>query len=427
MIGSDAEPGITARVDSGTSLSVTGTSAGTPLLVGGADLESGTEVANEVVTISNVREARRSFGPEESSHLTQAILDAMNNGASPVLACACEENQRSMALDTLETKITEVGEPMREELADVTITVGGTEATLMKTIYDLNLMGPEMSPDQGEAVVNLATNRLMLPEIPSTGEIEYTALDYQAALEAVVRSGREHDFLGVLKEGQAFDAYNTAEKLAAEETFVLAIAGAGPMVTPDDYTNTLNSSRIQLIAPSRTEIGRSMIGAVVGKRAEIGLSTTLINQRVDNHARAEQSLNQDDRGTMIDNYVTPMKTIGRTSKVKDDLTTVDPQENTEEANFRFGFSRLAVDFLVGVTISYERQFIGEFNSPGVIGQMQDLLTEDARALKDSAIVYDYTVDVSQSGPTTLTVDFRADVAEPIRFIENEFTIGQELN
>jgi hypothetical protein len=167
------------------------------------------------------------------------------------------------------------------------------------------------------------------------------------------------------------------------------------------------------------------MGGVAGVRSRIGINTTLINQRVNLSARPVQSLDLTTRGNLIDDYVTPMKTIGKSGQFKDDLTTVS-DDNTTEKGFRYGFSRLVVDFLIESTHKYEEGSVGGFNSPGEAERIQDLLTSDARLLEESAVIYDYSVNVEFDSPTKMSVEILADVAEPIRFIENKFTIGEQL-
>jgi hypothetical protein len=218
----------------------------------------------------------------------------------------------------------------------------------------------------------------------------------------------------------------TVTQLETEENPVLAIGGASPYLEdPSSFTNDYDTSRLQLIASSRTTDGDSLIGAIGGTRASIGLETTLINQRVQLPARPAQSLDLADRGDLIEANVTPLKTLGTTAQVKDDLTTVS-EDNTEEQGYKYGFTRLVVDFLIEQTHRYEEGSVGEFNSPGEAGRIEDLLTDEARVLEDSAVVYSYEVNVGFESPTQMLVTIRADVAEPIRFIKNEFTIGSEM-
>ena len=90
------------------------------------------------------------------------------------------------------------------------------------------------------------------------------------------------------------------------------------------------------------------------------------------------------------------------------------------------FPRLAVDFIIETVQTIEKPFVGKFNSPGAIEQLQDLLNKETRTLQESNVVYEYEANVTMVSPTKAKVTFRADVAEPIRFIENEFVIGQNL-
>jgi hypothetical protein len=157
-------------------------------------------------------------------------------------------------------------------------------------------------------------------------------------------------------------------------------------------------------------------------RSAAGLDTTAINQRLTLRSPLRQSYDETERSTLIDKNVTPLEKIGTSARVADDLTTVS-DDNAEEANYKYGFTRLAVDFLVSTSHDLEEPFVGKFNSSGVMGVFQKLLNKEARPLNQSNVIYDHDVKVTMLSPTRAKVVFQADVAEPIRFIENEFIIG----
>jgi hypothetical protein len=422
MIGQDIEPGIVSTVDSATSLSAADSAPGTPLLVGGADLTNGSADGAEVYAVTSSREAREWFGPEESSHLTRNVLDALGNGGVPVLAVAAPESSTAFDLTTLTSTTGSLSEPVQEKVDSVTATVDSEDLAVRFTIEDI----ADVTPEAGEVVVNRDTGEFEVDAVPSSsGTLQYTGLDYSAALSAVLRYDGEFDFLASLKTSELTQVNATINQLTTEETTVLGLGVASPMVDPQAFTNGYDTSRLQLVGPGRTELGDSFVGAVAGKRSQIGLTTTLINQRLNLPARPAQSLSRSERGQLINKYVTPLKTLGASAQVKDDLTTVS-DENPQEAGYRYGFTRLVVDQLIEQTHDIEDGSVGQFNEPGEANRIQNKLNEKSRGLADSAVIYDLNVTVSFKSPTRLGVSVQADVAEPIRFIENDFTIGGDL-
>ena len=422
MIGQDTEPGIVSTVDSATSLSAADSAPGTPLLVGGADLTNGTADAAEVYAVTSSRNAREWFGPEESSHLTRNVLDALGNGGIPVYAVAAPESSESFDLTTLTSTEGTLSEPLQENADSVSVTIDSSEQDVRLVLDSIE----NVTPSAGEVLVNRDSGNFEVDEVPSSsGTLEYTGLDYSAALDSVVQFEGEFDFLGSLKTSQLTQVNSTINQLTTEETLVLGLGAAAPMVDSQTFTNEYDTSRLQLVAPGRTETGDSLVGAVAGKRSQIGINTTLINQRLNLPARPAQSLSRTERGQLIDQYVTPLKTLGASAQVKDDVTTVS-EDNTQEAGYRYGFTRLVVDQLIEQTHDIQNGTVGRFNEDGEANRIQNRLNEESRGLADSAVIYELNVDVTFESPTRLGVSVRADVAEPIRFIENDFTIGGDL-
>lgn len=422
MIGNTEEPGVTATVDSAPSISANGPSAGTPLVVGSADLEDGSANSNEVYSIDDSIEAQRHFGKQ--SRLTRNIIDAQNQGAGTVLAIAPAESTVEQDISGLSSTNGSLDNPAKEGVDEITVTVDETEKTVEYRLSDVG----EESVDADHAYFNPTNGQFELDTAPSTsGTIEYTQLEYNAAFNAVKSYTGDVDFITALKERSDVTTglLGTANDLSNEYQLVLAVAGLTAPVDPDAFTNSYDTSRLQLLAPVRTEDYGSLLGAYVGLRAELGLTSTPINQRIALRSRPAQGLGKSERGALIDKFVTPLERIGESVRIADDLTTVS-EENDEESNMRYGFSRLVVDYLIETVNDLEQPFVGKFNSPGAIGQLEDLLNEGARSLSQSNAIYSYDATVKMIDPVTVRVTFRADVAEPIRFIQNDFVIGNDL-
>lgn len=419
MLGNQQEPGITSSVTSAPTLTSGTPSAGTPVIVGGADLTNGTANADEIHGVGSAARTRELFGREENSRLSRQVLNALGEGAQPVLAIAAGESTTTQDLSGLSSTSGTLDSEIREDLEDITVTVDGTDKTPSFVYEDPSTL----TPSTDEVYINPATRQFELDVAPSSsGSFEYTALNYTSALDALATYNGDVDFYGVLKESSEVVSYmlNVAEQRANEYLLGLAVAGVEPNVDTSGFTNSYDTSRLQLIAPGRLQNGESIIGNFVGMRANIGITTTAINQRLSLRDRPMQTLNLTQRGELIDSFVTPMETIGNSARVADDLTTVS-DSNTEEQGYKYGFSRLATDFVIGVTHDLEQPFIGKFNTS--IGVLEDLLNKGARPIQQSNVVTDYDVSVSLISPDTAKVYFQANVADPIRFIDNDFTIG----
>ena len=422
MIGNPNEPGVTSSVRSAPSVTTSGPSAGTPLLVAAGDLENGEASANTVESCSSSADAQRLFG--DASNLTAGIMQALNQGAQPVLGVAPEETTVTQDLSAIDGTSATTDEPLKEDAEEITVTVDGTDKTVVWTLKDPS----NETPGTDEVLINPTSDTLELDDAPSTdASIEYTAVDYQAALNALPAYTGDVDILSPWKERSdvTTQALGAANEMETERTFVLVQAGIPHPVDADAFTNSYDTSRLVLYAATRTQDFGTSIPALLGTRARLGLTSTPINQQVPLQSRPEQGLNTTERGTLIDKNVVPLERIGESVRVTDDVTTVS-DENSEEQNYKYGFSRMALDFLIEVVHDLEKPFVGKFNSPGAIGQLQDLLNNGARPLGESNVIYDYNAEITMISPTKARVTFQADVAEPIRFIENDFVIGQNL-
>jgi Phage tail sheath protein. len=422
MIGNNNEPGVTSTVKSAPSVPSSGGSAGNPVIVGSADLETGEAQPASIEAVEESADAQRLFGKE--SRLTRNAIDALNQGAQPVLCVAVPTTMATMELSELSAAYGQITEPALESNEYTTVTVSGQEVDIEYTLRD-----PEgLDVPSGEVYINPSSGEFALSTSPSTGTIEYMELDYAAALQAVVEYTGDIDFVVPLKERDEVTtaAVGAVNQMETEENLALVLAGLPHPVDADGLEVGFDTSRLQLFGGVRQEDFGSSLGALAGLRAELGLTSTPINQQVPLRERPEEGLDIADRGILVDKNVVPLERIGNSVRVADDLTTVSI-ENSDEQNYKYGFSRLAVDFLIETVHDLEEQFIGSFNSPGTIAQLEDLLNEGARPLSQSNVIYSHEATVTMISPTTARVTFRADVAEPIRFIDNDFIIGQDLS
>lgn len=428
MIGNDIEPGINSTVSSAPTLSSSGLSAGTPVLVGPADLgegqSQGEAEVGEIYGVTDSPQARSMFG---DSHLTDNVIDALGQGAYPVLALVPPTQSASMDISGETSRVIDIENAVSLDHG-MTVTLNGTELETQTSVEELTT---DTDVGSGEVIINPAREEVLLPSAPtSDSTISYTEVDYQQGLQPILDYEGDIDFIGLLtaNESAVSSLLGFLEQMAAREKLAMGFAS---MPTPVDESSDIvlpvDSSRIQLIEPGYKESGYSAVGAFVGMRADVGLQTTAINQSLNLTERLAIPLDSiSDREALINANVTPLKGLGQVARVVDDLTTVS-ESNTEEQNFRYGFTRLAVDFVIDQLHGMEQPFVGKFNSPGAIGQLSDLLNEQARPLKESNVVYSFSADVQLVTPLRVKVVFQADVAEPIRNITNEVVIGNDLS
>jgi hypothetical protein len=422
-IGNNDEPGVTSNVRSAPSVTASDNSPATPLFVGGANLTNGSAEAEKVYGVSDSAEAQTLFGND--SHLGISVMRALNQGAQPVLAVAPATTTTTQDLSSLGSTSGTLDEPALEDRDTITVTIDGTDKDVSWTLQDPGTL----TPDVDEVLINPTNGSFELDSAPSTsGTIEYEALDYSSAFDAIVNYTGDLDVITPLKERTSVvtEALGAVQELAQEKRLAFVNAALPSPIDPQNISISFDTSRLQLFAGVRLNDATSALSSIVGLRSRLGLTTTIINQQVPLPSRPVQGLDATQRANLVDMNVTPLERIGQSVRIADDITTVS-DTNTEEQNYRYGFSRMAVDFLMEQVHDMEAPFIGKFNSPGAIGQLEDLLNESARPLDDSNVVYEYGADVTLITPTTARVTFQADVAEPIRFIQNEFVIGQDLS
>jgi hypothetical protein len=389
------------------------------VIVGGADLTVGTANGNEIHAIGTAPRARQKFGHEDESRLTKNIIDALGEGATPVIGIAPEESTASKDLSSLSSTSGTLDKPAKEDVESMSVTVDSSSKTVSLVYEDPSTL----TPASGEVLLNPATGDFELDVAPSSaGTFEYTAVHYEKALDELALYDGDVDFYAALKEDPSVVNYlvQVATQRANEYLFGLCVAGVVPNADPSSWSNPYDTSRLQLIAPPRDADGNSLLGHYAGARADIGLNTTAINQRLSLDTRPLRALNETQRGNFINKHVTPLETLGNSARVADDLTTVS-DDNTQEQNFRYGFSRLAVDFLVRRAHELEEPFVGQLNTS--LGVLRDLLDKEARRLTQSNVVNSYNTTLELLSPDTVQVTFQADVAEPVRFIQNDFVIG----
>lgn len=425
-IGSSVEPGIVTNVTSALTVSTSGDAPADVGIVGQADLDDGSAVPNEVYQVTRSSDASAYFGTD--SLLTEAVTDALNAGAYPVYAVAPAENDVSGEdiSGISSTSGTFAEAPITEDPSEVSITVDGTSKTVNKVYDDPS----SYSVDTDEAYYNPVEATFEIDAAPSDADntndtVAYTSYDYPAAHDAMAQNaGGAVDFFVTLSENLDVktDAQVTVGNMEGEYNFALAIVGAGARVDPSTYENSFDDSRVQVVYPTRDDEDMSILGSYAGLRASLGISTTPINKRLDAEKSLSVSLNKAERGTLIDQRVVPFADESSGARVADDVNSVS-DNNTEEANIRYGFSRLVVDYVLQTVRVNEQPFVGKLNSPAVRAALQGVLESALRPMTRTNAIIDYSVEVRKIDATTASVEFGIETAKPLRFIENEVLVG----
>lgn len=427
--GDKTEPGIITELDSALAVSTAGESPSDVGIVGQADLTNGTADPNTAYEVTRATEARTLFGEASESLLTGAILDAFREGAFPVYAVATAETDvTSEDLSGLSSTSGSLANgPVSENPGDTVFTIDGTTKKTI-VVYD---DPATYTPGADEVYLNPVTQSFELDAVPGDADstndtVDYTHFDYPSANTALAagESGEAVDFFVPLSENQEVvaDAQTTVDTMESEYNFTVLLAAPGINVDPSTYSNNYDDSRLQVIYPTRFDDTRSALGAYAGKRASLGLNRTPINTRLVTDDRLATSLSREERGQLIDERVVPLADESPSVRIVDDPTTVTAS-NVDEANIDFGFSRLVMDYIVGVTKQNEEPFIGRLNTAATRNTFADLVANELSELRSSNIIIDYTVNVEQVSADTASLEVYVEVPEPVRFIENDFLIG----
>ncbi|MFB6186997.1 MAG: phage tail sheath subtilisin-like domain-containing protein [Halobacteriaceae archaeon] len=423
--GSKDEPGIVSDVNSLTTVNTGSDAPDNPGVVGQADLTNGDAIPNTVYEIIEDTTAVQQFG--ENSLLTNAVLDALNEGADVVYAVAPE--MISVTAEDLSgltsTNGTLANAPPTEVAGDITFTINGS--TLNTSIVYEDVSG--LAPGTDEAYVQADTGDFNLDgnlTIGNTGdEVNYEYADYSSALTALENgAAQEVDHLAALNENDSVTSsvQTTASNLATEQEFLVAYAGMPLATDPSAFTNSYDDSRLALLGATRKPNGDSALGGYLGLRSNIGINTTPINKTLKTVTDLKRDLDSTDRKLLIAERVIPLSLESGGVRIVDDINTVS-DTNTQEQNIRFVYSRLVTDYILDTVRKNEQPFIGKLNDPDVRGTLEGLLTNEIRALEKQNQVISYDLEVVPVDATTARLRMDVNLSEPLRFIENVIGIG----
>lgn len=430
IYGDKVEPGIVTDLTSSAAVPISGDVPSDVGLIGQADLANARSPADtsKVYQVTRASKAVEWFGPRESSMLTTAVIDALNEGAYPVYATVAESTSVvDEEMGTIDGGTTSVSNaPIRESPDSITVTLDGTELTTNKVYEDVTTF----SPASDECFYNPVRGNIQLPTGDEDGDstndyISYDHFNYESAINVMVdKVGDVVDFLAPISENRDVVDKANLEVSNMEKSYNLAIAVGGAEIDldPVNYEPQYDDSRTQVVYPTRFEDGSSAIASYVGFKASLGLTTTPINRRLSTNKSLRESMNRAQRGSLIDENVVPLANEPRGIRIVDDPTTVS-QTNTDEMNLNYGFNRLVADYIIETVYINQKPFIGKLNSQTVRNTLEEMVNEVLNNLQESDAVIEYQVNIVKEDAVTAGVEMYVDLVEPLRFIENTLTIG----
>ena len=423
--GDNSEPGIITDLTSSAAVPTSGEAPSDVGIVGQADLANANSPADtgNVYQVTRASKAVEWFGPRDSSMLTEAVIDALNEGAYPVYAVATDsttvtdEDQSGVGSTTVGLD----NGPIREDADSIEVTLDGED-------QEINLVRDDVdsySPEEGEAYVNPVRANVEISSVPSSSlTVDYEHFDYATGLDVMVSQVADViDFLLPLSErASVVDEANTrVGNMEDSYNLALAVGGADISLDPVGFTQNYDDSRTQVAYPTRFEDGSSALAAYVGFKAQLGLATTPINKRLSTNKRLAETLTRAERSSLGDEDVVALADESRGVRVTDDPTTVS-ESNTDEANLGYGFNRLVADYIIETTRDNQKPFIGKLNSQTVRNTLEGMVDDSLVQLQESDVVLNYEVNVLKENAVTAGLEMSVDLVEPLRFIRNTVTI-----
>mgnify|MGYP006277666121 CR=1 FL=1 len=423
-IGSTTLPGVQTEIESASNSGVNLDASAQVGLIGQADLSNGTAEPNTVYAVTTPVKARTWFG--EGSMLAKNCANALTEGAYPVFAVAPE--QISVTGEDLTGISSTSGvlenQPAPEDASKYSFNVDSIEQNVIITYDDPSTK----SPDVDEVYVNPVTGAFELNAVPSTsGSIDYHYFDYTTAAQVLYENQADVlDLVGVLNENT--DAVGAAHTEALAHAslyeFTVVVAGAAARIgDTSTFTNSYDSSRIQLLYPSRNADNESIIGAYLGLRASLGINNSPMWKRLQTQKNLVQTLSKNEQEDLVGEKVVPVADESRGARIVEDLTCV-ADENSDEDAMRQVLHRLIVDYVTEVVHLVSERFIGELHTKAardalasiIGGEMDQLLTQNS--------ITAYNVNVEKVDAMTASVDVGIDTIDPLRNILATIAAGE---
>ena len=251
--------------------------------------------------------------------------------------------------------------------------------------------------------------------LPYPGSDTSVPADYVAGMKNLFDGADEElDIVTALSTSVA-DVENMATEISTEaeerHRLTLGIFGVDSGNDISDYS--VDNDRVQLIEPATFADGTSVLPAVAGRKAALGLERTTINVRLNNAKSLEVSLSSSERSAIISANGVPLADEAGGVRIVDDLTTV-----TSNSDLQFGFSRLVADLIMQETRENQQPFIGRFNNSAIQDVLNGMVEDSLSVLDSSSVIENYDVTVFKKGAVTAGVNMDIELVDPLRNIDN---------
>lgn len=420
-IGNTTLPGVQTTVESSRSVGVGVGSPGDILLIGPSN-EEGEAEPNTAYQVRTPSRSRHYFG--EDSPLSDAIIDALREGAFPVYAISTE------AVDVEDEGVTSDSGtvehvPVSEDPSDTTFSVDGSDLTTVTTFEDPS----EQTPGTAEAILNPVTGDYHIDyDGIDPAAVDYVHQDYESAVQSIGSEiGNDVDLVGVLVETESVVdvLVDEVNDMASNYNFAIAVAGASPYLGDniDSYMNDYDTSRLQFVYPSRNTDGESIIGSYLGVRSAIGISASPMRKRISSQTSLNQTLSSDEKAALLAERVNPLGNERAGARIIDDVTSVT-DDNANERNMKQGISRLVIDFVTIVVNANSDDFIGELHTDSARNSLQNIIKSELKDLVTLNAIRAYSVSVQEVDSMTASVDVGVETVDPLRNIVATVTAGE---
>lgn len=422
-ISNSTLPGVYAIQESVSSVDANTQAPADVGVIGDADLTNGSASADSVYRVTNEPQAVSLFG---NSPLAAACADALQNGAYPVYAMAVEMTAVSGEEPGVADSGTLANTPVTEVTADVTFTVDGSPLTSQ---VSMNPAGETLAAN--EAAYNPNTGAFNLGVTPSTSlTVDYKHGDYSGAITAMLAAEADRvDFLGVLtEESAAVSSLQTAiAGIVDNFQFVLGVAGAGEGYVADTstYSNPFDTSRMQLLYPSRNDDNESLVGAYLGMRGRIGIDRSGMRKKLVGQTGISHSLTRTEKEEMDGQQVVVIELGARSVRTMSDHTCV-ASDNADEQAYNHALARLIGDFVTLVVHDVSDPFIGLLHTAGARANLRAQVQQEMKNLLRLNAIVRYTVSVEEIDSVTARVTVGMELAKPLRNIE-AVVVGGDVN
>lgn len=433
-IGNDTLPGTVTTIESNISTGVNVGAPGTPVLVGHADLSSGTASADTAEKVTTPVQARRYFG--DGSQLSRACADALTEGAYPVYAVPTTvtsvsgEDLSGVSSDTT----TLDNAPLVEDADTISVTVNSTTKDPV-LVYDDD--PGDLTPDTDEALINPVTGKMHVDEtMGNTGDsIDYEYQEFSGSFDEVQSASFSGDnlqeivdFVISLNENDTVvdDLQTTVTEMETAGSLAIGLAGAGDPYIADtaSYTNSYDDSRMQLYYPSRNSDNETILGSLSGLRARLGINDSPMFESIQTQKDLRVTLTRTQQEELVGERVNPLRDRSGGALIVEDLTTVDPAQNLEEANFDQGIARLVTDYVTEYSNAQAERFIGELHTQQARNALRTTVVKELRRLLSSNAITAFSLIVEEVDSQTASLDVGIETIEPLRNIETNITAGR---